>query len=126
MLQLQNMCIKTRQIDNELEILTPYKMNMMSYIDQLLEKISWIKNVAEKGMFDKRKKDEKRVYILYLYSDQNWYLFKISNINCCFVWWNKQMHYYCLVQAAVKSLLASYLSAHVEGFPHALENSPSL
>lgn len=63
-------------------------MNMMSYIDQLLEKISWIKNVAEKGMFDKRKKDEKRVYILYLYSDQNWYLFKISNINCCFVWWN--------------------------------------
>lgn len=71
MLQLQNMCIKTRQIDNELEILTPYKMNMMSYIDQLLEKISWIKNVAEKGMFDKRKKDEKRVYILYLYSDQN-------------------------------------------------------
>lgn len=71
MLQLQNMCIKTRQIDNELEILTPYKMNMMSYIDQLLEKISWIKNVAEKGTFDKRKKDEKRVYILYLYSDQN-------------------------------------------------------
>lgn len=71
MLQLQNMCIKTRQIYNELEILTPYKMNMMSYIDQLLEKISWIKNVAEKGMFDKRKKDEKRVYILYLYSDQN-------------------------------------------------------
>lgn len=71
MLQLQNMCIKTRQIDNELEILTPYKMNMMSYIDQLLEKISWIKNVAEKGMFDKRKKDEKRVNILYLYSDQN-------------------------------------------------------
>lgn len=65
------MCIKTRQIDNELEILTPYKMNMMSYIDQLLEKISWIKNVAEKGTFDKRKKDEKRVYILYLYSDQN-------------------------------------------------------
>lgn len=65
------MCIKTRQIYNELEILTPYKMNMMSYIDQLLEKISWIKNVAEKGMFDKRKKDEKRVYILYLYSDQN-------------------------------------------------------
>ena len=56
MLQLQNMCIKTRQIYNELEILTPYKMNMMSYIDQLLEKISWIKNVAEKGMFDKRKK----------------------------------------------------------------------
>lgn len=46
-------------------------MNMMSYIDQLLEKISWIKNVAEKDMFDKRKKDEKRVYILYLYSDQN-------------------------------------------------------
>ena len=46
-------------------------MNMMSYIDQLLEKISWIKNVAEKGMFDKRIKDEKRVYILYLYSDQN-------------------------------------------------------
>ena len=79
MLQLQNMCIKTRQIDNELEILTPYKMNMMSYIDQLLEKISWIKNVAEKGMFDKRKKDEKRVYILYLYSDQNWYLFKITS-----------------------------------------------
>ena len=71
MLQLQNMCIKTRQIYNELEILTPYKMNMMSYIDQLLEKISWIKNVAEKDMFDKRKKDEKRVYILYLYSDQN-------------------------------------------------------
>lgn len=71
MLQLQNMCIKTRQIDNELEILTPYKMNMMSYIDQLLEKISWIKNVAEKDMFDKRKKDEKRVNILYLYSDQN-------------------------------------------------------
>ena len=71
MLQLQNMCIKTRQIDNELEILTPYKMNMMSYIDQLLEKISWIKNAAEKGTFDKRKKDEKRVYILYLYSDQN-------------------------------------------------------
>ena len=71
MLQLQNMCIKTRQIDNELEILTPYKMNMMSYIDQLLEKISWIKNVAEKGTFDKRKKDEKRVNILYLYSDQN-------------------------------------------------------
>ena len=71
MLQLQNMCIKTRQIDNELEILNPYKMNMMSYIDQLLEKISWIKNVAEKGMFDKRIKDEKRVYILYLYSDQN-------------------------------------------------------
>ena len=71
MLQLQNMCIKTRQIDNELEILTPYKMNMMSYIDQLLEKISWIKNVAEKGMFDKRKKDDKRVNILYLYSDQN-------------------------------------------------------
>lgn len=71
MLQLQNMCIKTRQIDNELEILTPYKMNMMSYIDQLLEEISWIKNVAEKGTFDKRKKDEKRVYILYLYSDQN-------------------------------------------------------
>ena len=71
MLQLQNMCIKTRQIYNELEILTPYKMNMMSYIDQLLEKISWIKNVAEKGMFDKRIKDEKRVYILYLYSDQN-------------------------------------------------------
>lgn len=65
------MCIKTRQIDNELEILNPYKMNMMSYIDQLLEKISWIKNVAEKGMFDKRIKDEKRVYILYLYSDQN-------------------------------------------------------
>lgn len=65
------MCIKTRQIDNELEILTPYKMNMMSYIDQLLEKISWIKNVAEKGMFDKRKKDDKRVNILYLYSDQN-------------------------------------------------------
>ena len=65
------MCIKTRQIYNELEILTPYKMNMMSYIDQLLEKISWIKNVAEKGMFDKRIKDEKRVYILYLYSDQN-------------------------------------------------------
>lgn len=65
------MCIKTRQIYNELEILTPYKMNMMSYIDQLLEKISWIKNVAEKDMFDKRKKDEKRVYILYLYSDQN-------------------------------------------------------
>lgn len=65
------MCIKTRQIDNELEILTPYKMNMMSYIDQLLEKISWIKNVAEKGTFDKRKKDEKRVNILYLYSDQN-------------------------------------------------------
>lgn len=63
------MCIKTRQIDNELEILTPYKMNMMSYIDQLLEKISWIKNVAEKGMFDKRIKDEKRVYILYLYSE---------------------------------------------------------
>lgn len=60
-------------------------MNMMSYIDQLLEKISWIKNVAEKGTFDKRKKDEKRVYILYLYSDQNRYLFKISNINCCFV-----------------------------------------
>ena len=71
MLQLQNMCIKTRQIYNELEILTPYKMNMMSYIDQLLEKISWIKNVAEKGMFDKRKKDDKRVNILYLYSDQN-------------------------------------------------------
>lgn len=71
MLQLQNMCIKTRQIYNELEILTPYKMNMMSYIDQLLEKISWIKNVAEKGTLDKRKKDEKRVYILYLYSDQN-------------------------------------------------------
>lgn len=71
MLQLQNMCIKTRQIYNELEILTPYKMNMMSYIDQLLEKISWIKNVAEKGTFDKRKKDEKRVNILYLYSDQN-------------------------------------------------------
>lgn len=71
MLQLQNMCIKTRQIDNELEILTPYKMNMMSYIDQLLEEISWIKNVAEKGTFDKRKKDEKRVNILYLYSDQN-------------------------------------------------------
>ena len=71
MLQLQNMCIKTRQIDNELEILTPYKMNMMSYIDQLLEKISWIKNVAEKGTLDKRKKDEKRVNILYLYSDQN-------------------------------------------------------
>ena len=46
-------------------------MNMMSYIDQLLEEISWIKNVAEKGTFDKRKKDEKRVYILYLYSDQN-------------------------------------------------------
>lgn len=65
------MCIKTRQIYNELEILTPYKMNMMSYIDQLLEEISWIKNVAEKDMFDKRKKDEKRVYILYLYSDQN-------------------------------------------------------
>ena len=65
------MCIKTRQIYNELEILTPYKMNMMSYIDQLLEKISWIKNVAEKGTFDKRKKDEKRVNILYLYSDQN-------------------------------------------------------
>lgn len=71
MLQLQNMCIKTRQIDNELEILTPYKMNMMSYIDQLLEKISWIKNVAEKGTLDKRKKNEKRVNILYLYSDQN-------------------------------------------------------
>ena len=71
MLQLQNMCIKTRQIYNELETLTPYKMNMMSYIDQLLEKISWIKNAAEKGTFDKRKKDEKRVYILYLYSDQN-------------------------------------------------------
>ena len=71
MLQLQNMCIKTRQIYNELEILTPYKMNMMSYIDQLLEKISWIKNVAEKGTLDKRKKDEKRVNILYLYSDQN-------------------------------------------------------
>lgn len=71
MLQLQNMCIKTRQIYNELEILTPYKMNMMSYIDQLLEEISWIKNVAEKGTFDKRKKDEKRVNILYLYSDQN-------------------------------------------------------
>lgn len=65
------MCIKTRQIDNELEILTPYKINMMSYIDQLLEEISWIKNVAEKGTFDKRKKDEKRVNILYLYSDQN-------------------------------------------------------
>lgn len=63
-------------------------MNMMSYIDQLLEKISWIKNVAEKGTFDKRKKDEKRVYILYLYLDQNRYLFKISNINCCFIWWN--------------------------------------
>ena len=71
MLQLQNMCIKTRQIYNELEILTPYKINMMSYIDQLLEEISWIKNVAEKGTFDKRKKDEKRVNILYLYSDQN-------------------------------------------------------
>ena len=71
MLQLQNMCIKIRQIYNELEILTPYKINMMSYIDQLLEEISWIKNVAEKGTFDKRKKDEKRVNILYLYSDQN-------------------------------------------------------
>ena len=71
MLQLQNMCIKTRQIDNELEILTPYEMNMMFYIDQSLEKISWIKNVAEKGTLDKRKKDEKRVNILYLYSDQN-------------------------------------------------------
>lgn len=65
------MCIKTRQIDNELEILTPYEMNMMFYIDQSLEKISWIKNVAEKGTLDKRKKDEKRVNILYLYSDQN-------------------------------------------------------
>lgn len=65
------MCIKTRQIYNELEILTPYKMNMMFYIDQSLEKISWIKNVAEKGTLDKRKKDEKRVNILYLYSDQN-------------------------------------------------------
>lgn len=71
MLQLQNMCIKTRQIYNELEILTPYEMNMMFYIDQSLEKISWIKNVAEKGTLDKRKKDEKRVNILYLYSDQN-------------------------------------------------------
>ena len=71
MLQLQNMCIKTRQIDNELEILTPYEMNMMFYIDQSLEKISWIKNVAEKGTLDKRKKNEKRVNILYLYSDQN-------------------------------------------------------
>lgn len=65
------MCIKTRQIYNELEILTPYEMNMMFYIDQSLEKISWIKNVAEKGTLDKRKKDEKRVNILYLYSDQN-------------------------------------------------------
>ena len=65
------MCIKTRQIDNELEILTPYEMNMMFYIDQSLEKISWIKNVAEKGTLDKRKKNEKRVNILYLYSDQN-------------------------------------------------------
>ena len=65
------MCIKTRQIYNELEILTPYEMNMMFYIDQSLEKISWIKNVAEKGTLDKRKRDEKRVNILYLYSDQN-------------------------------------------------------
>lgn len=65
------MCIKTRQIYNELEILTPYKMNIMSYIDQSLEKISWIKNVAKKDTLDKRKKDEKRVNILYLYSDQN-------------------------------------------------------
>ena len=46
-------------------------MNMMFYIDQSLEKISWIKNVAEKGTLDKRKRDEKRVNILYLYSDQN-------------------------------------------------------
>lgn len=31
-------------------------MNMMSYIDQLLEEISWIKNVAEKARSTKEKK----------------------------------------------------------------------